>query len=114
MEHPHATAHATHRDDEGNDPRRALEGLSAWQRRQETARLMTLLGSRPEGLTKPEILEAFYEDYARSSPLRKSSLEVRLNKLLQRSRRRIRLHGADVAFDRLTRRWRLVRASPTS
>lgn len=110
MEQSRTAAGASQRNTGENNPRSSSRPRPNVQRRQETTRLLNLLESCPGGLTKAEILESFYDDFTRSSPLRRSSLEVRLNKLLQRSRRRVRPHGGDIAFDRHTRLWRIVAA----
>lgn len=82
-----------------------LQELPAWKSKQETGRLIKLLATREEGFCKESLLEAYYEDYARSSVLRQSALQARLSKLLQRARARFQPHGVQVKFDPTTRRW---------
>lgn len=72
-----------------------------------TARLVRALAGHPEGLRKPDLLVLFYPDYPRASNLRRGSLEVCLNKLLQRARSRYAPYGVVIAFDRASRRWRV-------
>ncbi|MCA2959456.1 MAG: hypothetical protein IOD12_04330 [Silvanigrellales bacterium] len=85
-----------------------LESLPTWKRRQETGRLLRLLSSQEEGFCKETLLEAYYDDYARSSVLRRTALQARLGKLLQRTRARFHSHGVQVKFDVATRRWSAV------
>ena len=84
---------------------KALAHLPAWQRKEQTALVLALLSGSQSGLTKEEILDGFYADYATSSAQRRASLTVRLNKLLQRARARFQPLGVDVTFDGPTRRW---------
>ena len=82
-----------------------LDSLPLWKSRQETGRLLRLLSSQEEGFCKETLLEAYYDDYARSSTLRRTALQARLGKLLQRTRARFHPQGVQVTFDVTTRRW---------
>ena len=84
---------------------KVLADLPDWQQKEQTAKVLALLAGSQSGLTKEEILDGFYADYATSSAQRRASLTVRLNKLLQRARARFQPLGVDVAFDGPTRRW---------
>lgn len=72
-----------------------------------TARLVRALAGHPGGLPKADLLVLFYPDYPRASNLRRSSLEVCLNKLLQRARARYAPLGVVISFDRASRRWQV-------
>ena len=77
----------------------------------ETGRLVQTLAQATEGLTKSEMLEAFYPCYREASFRRKESFETCMNKLLQRARPRFQPLGLDIAFCKFTSRWKLVPAA---
>lgn len=85
-----------------------MEDAHAAEFRLETGRLVRLLAAYPSGLSKDELLERFYPNYASASARRKDSLETCMNKVLQRARPRFRPLGLDVSFNKETNSWRLV------
>jgi hypothetical protein len=74
-----------------------------------TGRVIEALASRPDGLSKEEILDVVAGPDFRTRSFRyRLAVETALNKRLQRARRRIRAFGLDVVFDRETLRWVLA------
>ncbi|WP_186648565.1 hypothetical protein [Fluviispira vulneris] len=63
-----------------------VEFVSPVESAKEPGRLMILLSQFPYGLTRNELLAAFYEGYSISSSQRKESLRVCLEKIIQRAR----------------------------
>ncbi|BBH54437.1 hypothetical protein [Fluviispira sanaruensis] len=63
-----------------------VEFVSPVESAKEPGRLMILLSQFPYGLSRNDLLAAFYEGYANSSPQRKESLRVCLEKIIQRAR----------------------------
>lgn len=88
------------------------ERLAAWfarrpvERELETGRLLQLVAAAASaGWTKRELVASFYPRYGSSSAQAQLSAEVRLDKLLQRARRRLRGTGLALSFCCLRRRW---------
>lgn len=82
-----------------------IDAMPSLDRQRLTTRLVQILALHPDGLTKEDLLEKFYVGFQGSSELRRASLQVCLNKLLQRARARFRAQGLDVVYIRASRRW---------
>lgn len=85
-----------------------IEVLAPQELGLETGRLLMLLSSAPDGLTKGELVRLFYPDYEGSSPLRQGSLIGCLNKVIQRGRGRFERFGVTFYFCKKEKKWRLV------
>lgn len=76
--------------------------------RLETGRLVNLLASRPQGFEKEALLRAFYKEFEFCSPLHRSSLIARLDKVIQRAREKFSPYGIYIQYSKSVRRWRVV------
>lgn len=77
----------------------------------QTGQLVQMLASHSNGLSKTDILHHFYPGYLVASSRLKESLEICLNKLLQRARNRFHPLGLEITFCKYTNRWKVVPAS---
>lgn len=73
----------------------------------ETFRLMSVFESHPMGISKSALLQKFYSDFGTCSPMRRMTLEIRLNKVLQRLRARIESNHGSLKFCRKSKIWTL-------
>lgn len=82
-----------------------LEFLSPTRLQLETGRLVQVLSQHPFGLPRDDLLQLFYEDYARSSREKRACLKSRLEKTIQRCRIQFDKYGITVTYCRKTKKY---------
>lgn len=89
------------------DALKKIEALYPHELNLATGRLLTILAQCPDGFEKNQLLKLYYPDFGEASFQRQLSLEVCLNKIIQRARARYQLFGVDIHFCKRSRRWRI-------